>query len=118
MNKSCTVYRTMDYLSKKWTVMIMLELYKGNRWKRFSEIKRSMEEITPKMLSERLKVLEDEGIVERKVDNEEAPMRVCYRLTEMGLDLIPVIKSVKSWALKWKEKNTACASQDCIVCVL
>ena len=112
------MYKTMDYLSKKWTVMIILELYKGDKWKRFSEIKRSMEEITPKMLSERLKVLEEEGIVERRTDSTEVPTKVFYRLTEMGSDLIPVIKGVKSWALKWKEKNTACASQDCIVCVL
>ncbi|MDD2532407.1 MAG: helix-turn-helix domain-containing protein [Candidatus Methanomethylophilaceae archaeon] len=118
MNKGCTVYKTMDYLSKKWTVMIILELYKGNRWKRFSEIKRSMEEITPKMLSERLRALEGEGIVERRTDDSEVPTKVFYRLTEMGLDLIPIIKDVKSWALKWKEKNVACASQDCIACVL
>ncbi len=118
MKNDCTLYKTMDYLSKKWTVMIILELYKGDRWKRFSEIKRSMEEITPKMLSERLRNLEAEGIVERKADSEESPTMVCYRLTEMGLDLIPVIKGVKSWALRWKVDNPACASQDCLVCVL
>lgn len=118
MDENCSVYRTMSYLSKKWTVMILLELYKGDRWKRFSEIKRSMKKITPKMLSERLETLVTEGIVEKRVNSGSFPVRSEYRLTEMGRDLMGVVSGVKTWTLKWKVHNPQCASQDCIVCML
>lgn len=116
MNESCTVYKTMSYLSKKWAVLIILELYKGEEWKRFSAIKRSMREITPKMLSERLANLEEEGIVEKRVQENRFPMKSEYRLTPMGHELVDVIKGVKEWALKWKVHNPDCASQNCAVC--
>ncbi|MDD2410585.1 MAG: helix-turn-helix domain-containing protein [Candidatus Methanomethylophilaceae archaeon] len=119
MNDNCTVYRTMGFLSKKWTLLIILELYRGgDTWKRFSEIKRSMKDITPKILSERLRNLEEEGVIERRVDTATVPIRSEYRLTEMGRELTEVAKGIKTWALKWKINNPVCASQDCIVCVL
>lgn len=119
MDENCTVYRTMGFLSKKWTLLIILELYKGgDRWKRFSEIKRSMKDITPKILSDRLRNLEEEGVIERRVDSSTVPMRSEYRLTEMGRELTEVAKDIKVWALKWKINNPACTSRDCIVCVL
>lgn len=119
MDENCTVYRTMDFLSKKWTLLIILELYKGgDDWKRFSEIKRSMKEITPKVLSDRLRNLEEEDIIEKRVDSTTVPIKSEYRLTEMGKELIQVVKDVKIWALKWKVNNSVCASQDCIICIL
>jgi len=119
MDHSCTVYRTMDYLAKKWTIMILLELYKGDdEWKRFSEIRGSMKDITPKILSERLKEVEEEGLVEKKVDASSFPVKSCYRLTECGIELIDTVKAVKKWALKWKVDFKACAGQDCKNCSL
>lgn len=119
MDHSCTVYKTMDYLAKKWTIMIILELYKGDcGWKRFSEIRDSMKDITPKVLSERLKEVESEGLVEKRVDASTFPVKSEYRLTEMGMDLVDAVKNVKMWALKWKIRNDPCKGQDCIVCTL
>ena len=118
MDSACTVYKTMDYLSKKWSILIILELSKGGGWKRFSEVKNSMKEITPKILSERLKELEEEGMIEHRVDTSCTPIRSEYRLTECGEELIDVIKAMKMWALKWKIDNKPCAAQDCRLCRL
>ena len=84
---------------------------------RFSELKRSMD-ITPKVLSDRLKELQKEGVIENRIDNTSMPVKSEYCLTEMGQDLVTVAKEIKGWALKWKIDNPVCKSQDCIVCVL
>ena len=118
MDPACTVYKTMDYLSKKWTVLILLELSKGGEWKRFSELKTSMKEITPKVLSERLKELEAEGLIEHRVDTSEFPIRSEYRLTECSLELIDIVRDIKMWALKWKIDNEPCKLQNCRLCTL
>ena len=58
MDANCTVYKTMDFISKKWTLLILLELFKeGKEKKRYSEIKNKMDDITPKVLSDVVDVL-------------------------------------------------------------
>ena len=115
----CTVNLTVKYLTKKWTLLIILELYKGEDYtRRFSELKDALTEITPKILSERLKELEEEGIVTKKVDASSFPVRCDYTLTESGIDLVNVIRDIKRWALKWKIDNIPCGEQDCRICVL
>lgn len=115
----CTVNMTVKYLTKKWTLLIILELYKGEDYtRRFSELKDALSEITPKILSERLKELENEGIVAKKVDATSFPVRCEYSLTESGVDLIEVIRDIKRWALKWKIDNIPCGEQDCRNCIL
>jgi len=119
MQNTCTVNKTVKYLTKKWTLLIILELYKGERYtRRFSDLRESLNDITPKVLSERLKELEKEGILNRFVDAASFPVRTEYTLTESGLEIIGVIRGIKSWALKWKIENIPCGQQDCKVCVL
>lgn len=119
MDVNCTVNRTVQYLTKKWTLLIILELFKGeNHTRRFSELKDRLGDITPKMLSERLKELEDEGIVRRNVDSSAVPIRTDYTLTESGIELMDVIRGIKYWALKWKIDNIPCGSQECRNCKL
>ena len=119
MQESCTVNQTVRYLTKKWTLLIILELYKGDGYtRRFSDLKDSLAGITPKILSERLKELEGEGLISRRVDATSFPVRSEYTLTESGLEIIGIIRDIKRWALKWKVKNIACGDQDCKVCVL
>jgi DNA-binding HxlR family transcriptional regulator len=109
----------VHYLTKKWTLLIILELYKGDGYtRRFSDLKDSLAGITPKILSERLKELEREGLVARRVDATSFPVRSEYTLTESGLEIIGIIRDIKRWALKWKVQNIACGEQDCKVCVL
>ncbi len=119
MQEGCTVNQTVRYISKKWMLLIILELYKGECYtRRFSELRLSLDGITPKVLSERLKELEDEGIIIRKVDATTFPIRSEYTLTESGLDLVGVIRDIKRWALKWKIDNLPCGEQDCKDCIL
>jgi DNA-binding HxlR family transcriptional regulator len=119
MNDNCTVYKTMDYISKKWTLIILLEIYKGNfSKKRYSEIKRKMPDITPKVLSLRLKELEKEGLITKHIDATSFPVKSEYALTKGGLDFIGIIKDIKSWALRWKINNKICGQLDCKDCDL
>ncbi|MDD3407711.1 MAG: winged helix-turn-helix transcriptional regulator [Methanomicrobium sp.] len=119
MDESCTVYQTVRYLTKKWTLLIVLELYKGENYtRRFSELKDSIPGITSKLLSERLKELEEEEIIIRRVDAGSFPVKTEYSLTESGVEIIKIISDIKKWALKWKIENVACGDQDCRDCIL
>lgn len=119
MDEACTVNQTVKYLTRKWTLLIILELYKGPGYtRRFSELKDSLGDITQKILSERLKELEEEGIITKKIDSSSFPVKSEYTLTKSGLELVDVIRGIKTWALKWKIDNIPCGGQDCKVCVL
>ena len=119
MDEACTVNRTVKYLTRKWTLLIILELYKGTaHTRRFSELKDALTGITPKILSERLKELEEEGLLTRKIDASSFPVKSEYTLSASGLEIVDVIRGIKKWALKWKIDNIACGEQDCRVCVL
>ena len=117
MEENCTVYRTADFVGKRWTILILLELYRGGKGKkRYSEIKSSLQDITPKILSTRLKELQDEGLISKKVDASLFPISCEYRLTECGKDFIKVICELKRWALHWKRGNRLCEGADCKRC--
>ena len=119
MQEGCTVNLTVKYIARKWTLLILLELYKGkNHTRRFSELKSCLYGITQKVLSARLRELEREGLVENRVDSNSFPVRSNYILTESGFEIIDIIKDLKLWALKWKISNPECRSQDCGGCVL
>jgi DNA-binding HxlR family transcriptional regulator len=94
----CPVLRAAEVISGKWTILILRDLSKGIN--RFSGLERSLAGISPKTLSERLKQLEKSGVVTRK-SFAEVPPRVEYTLTEMGLDLIPLIDHLREYGAKW-----------------
>jgi DNA-binding HxlR family transcriptional regulator len=118
MDETCTIYQTVDFISKKWTLLILLELYKTQGKKRYQELKNSLPGITPKILSTRLKELEQEGIITKKVDTKQFPIKCEYSLTKSGKEFISIIKNMKTWALAWKIKNKACGQQNCKTCDL
>jgi DNA-binding HxlR family transcriptional regulator len=91
------VQKGMDLISKRWNGLIIQTLLTGSH--RFSEIEASIP-ISGRLLSERLKELEKEGIVTREVFSE-VPIRVEYSLTEKGLALTPIIREVENWSKKW-----------------
>src|SRR3989344_4173062 len=90
----CALDVTMDYIGGKWKTVVLWYLRKGPR--RFSELKRSIPEITEKMLSLQLKKLEKDGVIGRK-ENAEVPPRVEYFLTKEGKTLLPVIEALALW---------------------
>lgn len=119
MKEKCTVYRTADFIGKRWTILILLELYKGGPEAiRYSEIKRRLSNITPKILSTRLKELEAKNLIIKKVDATSFPIKCEYSLTKRGQDFIKIIKDIKKWALKWNIKNKTCENKDCLHCDL
>ena len=119
MDEKCTVYKTIDFISKKWSLLILLEIYKSPAGKkRYSEIKNSLLDITPKVLSARLKELEKEGLITKHVDASSFPVKSEYELTKIGIDFISIIKDIKSWALRWKIYNKVCEQLDCKNCDL
>ncbi len=119
MIESCTVNLTVRYLTKKWMLLIILELFKGDNYtRRFSELKDRLPDITAKVLSERLQELETEGIVSKRIDASVVPIRSEYTLTESGIELVEIVRGIKYWALKWKIDNIPCGSQECKHCKL
>lgn len=113
----CTIYNTLDILGKRWALLILLELYKGeSKEKRFNELKKGLGGITPKILSLRLSELEEEGLIRKHIDNSKIPIKCEYSLTESGEDFINIIQEIKKWGLKWKFDNPACVATYCKQC--
>jgi DNA-binding HxlR family transcriptional regulator len=96
--EACPVLRTADIISGKWTLLVLRDLSVGIN--RFSALERSLEGISPKTLSERLKALDRAGVITRK-SYAEVPPRVEYSLTEMGRDLIPLVDHMREYGAKW-----------------
>ncbi|MBI4399254.1 helix-turn-helix transcriptional regulator [Candidatus Micrarchaeota archaeon] len=98
MDKTCPITKTLTYLSKKWTLIILREL-NTNGGHGFNELQRAIEDIIPRTLSKRMKELEKMEIVSKTKFNE-VPPRVEYKLTAKGKDLIRCFEYLDSWAKK------------------
>ena len=99
MNDSpCPVGSCAEIISGKWTLLLIRDLADSNR--RFCELERSLEGISPRTLSLRLRALEECEIVERHT-YPEVPPRVEYALTDKGKALIPVIEEMRSYGRRW-----------------
>jgi DNA-binding HxlR family transcriptional regulator len=95
----CSAYhRAVELIGKRWTGAILFVLMDGPA--RFSEVKQLVPDLSDRLLSERMKELEAEGIVERRVI-DEMPVRVQYGLTAKGRALEPAVRSLKVWARSW-----------------
>jgi DNA-binding HxlR family transcriptional regulator len=97
-NSRCPVCRTADIVSGKWTLLVIRDLAGGSQ--RFCELERSLEGISPRTLSLRLRALEEQGIVARHT-YPEVPPRVEYALTEKGEALVPLIDDMRSYGKRW-----------------
>ena len=97
-NETCPVCHTAEIISGKWTLLIIRDLADGRS--RFCELERSLEGISPRTLSLRLRALEAERIVERRT-YPEVPPRVEYRLTAKGKALVPLIEQMRRYGREW-----------------
>src|SRR5436305_92834 len=95
---SCPVCRTAEIVCGKWTLLLIRDLSEGRS--RFCELERSLQGISPRTLSLRLRALEEEGIVERDT-YPEVPPRVEYALTEKGRALLPIIDDMRTYGARW-----------------
>lgn len=97
-NSNCPVCRTAEIVCGKWTLLVIRDLADDSR--RFCELERSLEGISPRTLSLRLRALEEHGIVERYT-YPEVPPRVEYALTDKGRALVPLIEDMRSYGRRW-----------------
>lgn len=94
----CSVAACAEIIGAKWTALLVHDLSEGPR--RFSELEHSCAGISPRTLSERLRVLEGEGIVARH-SYPESPPRVEYELTGKGEALLPIITEMRRFGHDW-----------------
>ena len=96
---ACPVETTLMLISDRWKVLIIRDLLDGT--KRFGELKRSVGNISQKVLTANLRAMEESGLLTRKV-YAEVPPRVEYTLTETGYSLKPILDAMKEWGTNYK----------------
>jgi DNA-binding HxlR family transcriptional regulator len=97
-NETCPVCRTAEIVCGKWTLLVIRDLADGRS--RFCELERSLDGISPRTLSLRLRALEEQGIVKRQTF-PEVPPRVEYALTAKGRALLPLIEDMRTYGREW-----------------
>jgi DNA-binding HxlR family transcriptional regulator len=97
----CPVYKTLNIMGKRWSFDVIAELICNGDKRRYNQILKSLVFVTPKVLSQRLKELEENGLIKRKVYSNETPVRVEYELTEKGSGLKSIINEMMKWGNKW-----------------
>ena len=98
---ACPVETTLMLISDRWKVLILRDLLQGT--KRFGELKKSIDNVSQKVLTANLRSMEESGLLTRKV-YAEVPPRVEYTLTETGYSLKPVLDAMVAWGLEYKKK--------------
>ena len=98
---ACPVATTVQLIGSKWKILIIRNLM-GRPW-RFSELKKDLDGISQKVLTDSLRSMEEDGIVTRTV-YPEVPPRVEYALSELGESMRPIIKAMEIWGTDYKEK--------------
>jgi len=93
--KDCPVARTLDLIGERWTILLLRDLLlHGPR--RFQDFQESLAGAAPNTISARLKAMEENGLVVRRVYSEHPP-RLEYRLSTKGQSLGPVLKALRAW---------------------
>ncbi|HIX48070.1 MAG TPA: helix-turn-helix transcriptional regulator [Candidatus Mediterraneibacter caccavium] len=99
---ACPVETTLMLIGDKWKVLILRDLLPGT--KRFGELKKSIGNVSQKVLTAQLRDMESNGLVNRKV-YPEVPPRVEYSLTELGQSLKPILDAMWDWGKEFKAHN-------------
>ena len=99
----CPVETTLTLIGDKWKVLILRDLMPGT--KRFGELKRSVGNVSQKVLTAQLRAMEENELVHREV-YAEVPPRVEYSLTELGKSLKPILDSMRAWGEEYKSSIT------------
>ena len=101
-NLDCPVATTISLIGNKWKLLIVRDLLGGT--KRFGELRKSLTGISQRVLTENLRNLESDGLLDRRV-YAEVPPRVEYSLNKAGLSLRPVIMAMAEWGTKYKNNQ-------------
>lgn len=100
---ACPVETTLMLIGNKWKVLILRDLLPGT--KRFGELKKSIGNVSQKVLTAQLRDMESNGLINRKI-YPEVPPRVEYSLTELGQSLKPILDAMWNWGEEFKAQNT------------
>ena len=106
----CTVAVTLEIIGGKWKSLILWHL--SFKTLRFSQLQRRLNKITQKMLTQQLRELEQDGMINRKV-YAEVPPRVEYSLTEMGESVVPILKMMCEWGKEYREQTEGITIEEC-----
>ena len=101
---ACPVETTLKLIGNKWEVLVLRDLMPGT--KRFGELKQSIGGISQKVLTSKLREMEADGLVERRV-YAQVPPRVEYSLTSLGRTLKPVLDAMEQWGTAYKKAVAA-----------
>lgn len=107
-DESCPFRMVMEHFGNKWSMIIIITLGENGKM-RFNELDRCIADISQKMLATTLRMLETDGFVERTV-HPEIPPRVEYNLTDLGIELLPLIESFADWSYQHIGKIKAARS--------
>lgn len=99
---ACPVETTLMLIGNKWKVLILRDLLTGK--KRFGELKKSVGNVSQKVLTAQLRAMEENGLLTRKV-YAEVPPRVEYSLTKLGQSLKPILDAMKNWGEMYKSSS-------------
>ena len=99
---ACPVATTVQMIGSKWKLLIMRNLL-ARPW-RFNELKRDLEGISQKVLTDSLRSMEADGIITRTV-YPEVPPRVEYALSELGESMRPIMDAMEIWGTEYKKRN-------------
>lgn len=99
---ACPVETTLTLIGDKWKVLILRDLMPGT--KRFGELKKSVGNVSQKVLTAQLRAMEASGLINRKV-YAEVPPRVEYSLTELGKSLKPILDAMYAWGKAYKDEK-------------
>jgi DNA-binding HxlR family transcriptional regulator len=99
--KSCPIETTFKIIGKRWTVLIIREMLRGTA--QFNRFLENIEGITPKVLTQRLRELQQFGIVRRRIVSDY-PIRVEYELTDLGKEFEPVLLAAASFSMRHMPK--------------
>lgn len=97
----CPVAKAAEILAERWTPLVIRELLCGS--KHFNDLRRGLPLMSPSLLSQRLKYLEEQGLVERRCDATGSGSE--YRLTRAGQELQPVVEELGTWGKRWVRRE-------------
>ncbi len=112
VTNDCPVEATLDLIGGKYKALILWHLTEETL--RFSQLKRLVHHATPKMLTQQLRELEEQGLIHREV-YPVIPPKVEYSLTELGRSLMPILVAMRDWGaeyLRSMDKQSCCFMMD------
>jgi DNA-binding HxlR family transcriptional regulator len=108
--QACPVARSLAFLGERWTLLVIRDLLRGP--KKFQELTASLQGVGPAVLSQRLKLLEEHAILERRVYAEH-PLRAEYALTAKGMELRPVVAALAVWGTRHMPGGRVLRHREC-----